>query len=103
LTGGTWINNSFNQPYFDESTTAFSVNTSQKIKKEDGLKITRDTLERLATARPEHKMTRIKFDQTIAECLAQKNNKNMTGEDNIHESEPDTFFRNSLRPLLKPV
>lgn len=48
-------------------------------------------------------MTRIKFDQTIAECLAQKNNKNMTGEDNIHESEPDTFFRNSLRPLLKPV
>jgi hypothetical protein len=25
----------------------------------------------------------------------------MTGEDNIHESAPNTFFRNSLRPLVK--
>lgn len=23
----------------------------------------------------------------------------MTGEDNIHESAPDTYFRNTLRPL----
>jgi len=52
LTGGTWINNSFGQPYFAESTTAFSVNKSQKVKKEDGLKISRETLERLASTRP---------------------------------------------------
>jgi hypothetical protein len=35
----------------------------------------------------------------MLESLAQKNNKSMTGEDNIHESAPDTDFRNSLRPL----
>ena len=97
LTGGTWINRSFGQPYFNESTEAFSVNTREKVKKEDGLKISRDTLERLAITRPEHRITRIKFDQTVAESLAQKNNKTMTVEDNIHENETEAIFRNSLR------
>lgn len=63
------------------------------------MKISRQTLERLAVTRPEHKQSRIKFDQTLTECLDQKNNKSMTGEDDIHESASDAFFRNSLRPL----
>ncbi len=79
------------------------MEASQKIKKEDALKISRETLERLAITRPEHRQTRIKFDQTLTECLDQKNNKSMTGEDDIHESAPDAFFRNSLRPLGKSM
>ena len=66
----TLISNHNNQPFINETVSAFSVNPDKKIKKEDALVITRDTLERLASTRPEHKNSRIKFDATVSESLA---------------------------------
>lgn len=48
----------------------FTVSSS-KINKEDGLKISKDTLQRLANERYSHKGIRKKFDKSDAECLKQ--------------------------------
>ena len=67
---GTWISNHSNQPFLNESTSAFSINLVKKINKQNALIITKDTLERLASTRPEHKNSRMKFDATVSESLA---------------------------------
>lgn len=54
----------------------------QKVKQEDALLITKETLLRLHETRPEHKESREKFGPKSPEN--QKNNKTMTFEDNIH-------------------
>jgi len=41
---GTWIDGSFNHPYFNEQQTVFSIDTTNKVRKEDGLKISRETI-----------------------------------------------------------
>lgn len=42
---------------------------------------------------------RNKFDPHDEDCLSEQNNKKMTFEDNIHQGESETIFRNSLREM----
>ena len=88
---GTWFNDNLNVPFFSQDSTVFTV-TSSKINKDDGLKISKDTLQRLANERYSHKDTRKKFDKSDPECLKQQNNKKMTFEDNIHQGTTETYF-----------
>lgn len=94
---GTWFNPALNQPLFNEDECAFEINKNKKIRDEDRLAITKNTLNRLAVDRPEHRTIRDKFDKTDPDCLAQQINKTMTFEDNIHQGEAETVFRSSLR------
>ncbi len=89
------MNDCLNQPLFSETTTAFEIK-KQKVKPEDALLITKETLLRLHETRAEHKEIREKFDPNSASML--KNNKTMTFEDNIHQGTVETFFKTSLRP-----
>ena len=82
-------------PLFDETTTAFEIK-KQRPNLSDALIITRETLLRLHETRPDHKETRLKYDSNLAST--QKNNKVMTGEDNIHQGTVESFFQTSLRP-----
>jgi len=36
---GTWINGSFNHPYFAEQQTVFRIDTTKKVREEDALRI----------------------------------------------------------------
>lgn len=73
------------------------MDVSRKINKEDALHISKDTLHRLSSTRPEHKQPRRKFDKTNQDCLNEQNNKKMTFEDNIHLGTMENEFFNMLR------
>lgn len=96
---GTWVNDNLNVPFFTSESTAFTLDMSKKINKEDGLMIARETLRRLTRERPQHKAIRRKFNPLDEDCLKEQNNKKMTFEDNIHQGESETFFQNSLREV----
>ena len=87
---GTWVNVSTSLPFFPVETKAFQVGSSKKIDKADKLQITKETLERLAITRPEHKQPRERYDKTNLDHLIHKNNKIQTAEDDIHIELVDT-------------
>jgi hypothetical protein len=59
----------------------FTLNMSQKVRKDDALVLSRATLDRISIDRPKHKLVRHKFYESEV-----SNNKVMTLEDNIKQS-----------------
>ena len=56
-------------PYFQPEMSVFSINKSAKIERKNKLMVTREFINRMVTDKPEHRITRIKFDVNVPEAV----------------------------------